>query len=262
VVSDVPVVSTPTVKPAAFSTADLSITPKSMKPGGTATVSVSVTNTGSLQGTYTVVLKINGATEDSRDVILAGGDTKSVNFTITKSQPGAYAISVDSLSASLEVQASAISSPATGTPTSSKNNTPIVVGAIIGAILGLFLALLLVQYMIRPATFSMSGLSIMPPLVTPGATAHVNVKVSNTGSKHGTYKVTMKINGVIEGSQDVTLQKGTNQVVGFTVVKNNPGIYMITIDNVSGRLVVQDQSGEESPPTDKIKPRNWPDLFH
>ena len=262
VVSDVPVVSTPTVKPAAFSTADLSITPKSMKPGGTATVSVSVTNTGSLQGTYTVVLKINGATEDSRDVILAGGDTKSVNFTITKSQPGAYAISVDSLSASLEVQASAISSPATGTPTSSKNNTPIVVGAIIGAILGLFLALLLVQYMIRPATFSMSGLSIMPPLVTPGATAHVNVKVSNTGSKHGTYKVTMKINGVIEGSQDVTLQKGTNQVVGFTVVKNNPGIYMITIDNVSGRLVVQDQSGEELPQTDKAKTRNWPGLFH
>jgi len=67
---------------------------------------------------------------------------------------------------------------------------------------------------------------------------------------------------VIEGSQDVTLQKGSNQVVGFTVVKNNPGIYMISIDNVSGRLVVQDQSGEESPPTDKIKPRNWPDLFH
>jgi hypothetical protein len=32
-------------------------------------------------------------------------------------------------------------------------------------------------------------------------------------------------------------------------VKNNPGIYMITIDNVSGRLVVQDQTEE----TDEIK---------
>jgi hypothetical protein len=126
-----------------------------------------------------------------------------------------------------------------------KSNTPIVIGAIIGAILGLFLALLLVQYMVRPAEFALSGLSIMPPLVNPGATAHVNVRVTNTGNKGGTYKVTMKVNGVTEGSQDVTLQKGGNQVVGFTVVKNNPGIYMITIDNVSGRLVVQDQTGQE-----------------
>ena len=61
--------------------------------------------------------------------------------------------------------------------------------------------------------------------------------------------MTMKVNGVTEGSQDVTLQKGGNQVVGFTVVKNNPGIYMITIDNFSGRLVVQDQTEE----TDEIK---------
>ena len=248
IVSEVPVVSTSTVKPAAFSTSALSITPAKMKPGDTATVSVSVTNTGDRQGNYIVVLKVNGSTEDSREVSLAGGETKSVNFSITKSQPGTYAIGIDTLSASLVVQAPQTSTSTEVTPPH-KSNTPIVIGAIIGAILGLFLALLLVQYMVRPAEFALSGLSIMPPLVNPGATAHVNVRVTNTGNKGGTYKVTMKVNGVTEGSQDVTLQKGGNQVVGFTVVKNNPGIYMITIDNFSGRLVVQDQTEE----TDEIK---------
>jgi hypothetical protein len=262
IVSDVPVISTPTGKPAAFSTSNLLITPTQMKPGDIATVNVTVTNTGDRQGTYIVALKVNGLTEDSHQVTLRGGETQNVNFSVTKNQAGNYAIGVDTLSATLVVQAPMNTTPVVSTTPAQKNNTPIIIGAIIGAILGLFLALLLVQYMIRPATFSMSGLSIMPALVTPGATAHVNVKVTNTGNKHGTYKVTMKVNGVIEGSQDVTLQKGSNQVVGFTVVKNNPGIYMISIDNVSGRLVVQDQSGEESPPTDKIKPRNWPDLFH
>ena len=86
----------PPLKPAEFVTSELSITPLEMKSGDTATVNGTVTNIGNKQGTCLVTFKVNGVVEDSRDIILAGGDSKSFNFTITKSQPGTYTIIVSS----------------------------------------------------------------------------------------------------------------------------------------------------------------------
>ncbi len=264
-----PPTTTPTIistttqpqKPAAFITSNLSITPVRMKPGDTATVSVIVTNTGDRQGTYKVILNVNSIAEDSRDVTLVGGESKSVTFNITKSQPGTYAISIDTLSASLVVQTQV--TPTTTPPEEKPKPTswPIIVGGIIGGMLGLFLAFLVMQYLIRPPTFKISGLAVMPPVVKPGDTATVIVKISNTGNRQGTYKAILMVNNIAEGSRDLTLPRGGSETVNFSVVKKNPGIYVISVDNVSGRLVVQEPPGTTSSQTGKIRPRNWPGLF-
>jgi len=100
----VPTTETP-LKPAEFVASGLSITPLTMKPSDTATVSVTITNTGEVQGTYKVTLKLNGITETSQDVTIAGGASEKLAFIVTRSTPGSYDISIDGLSAKLIVEA-------------------------------------------------------------------------------------------------------------------------------------------------------------
>jgi hypothetical protein len=248
-------------RPTAFTTSSLTITPSVVKPGDVLTVSVTITNTGSRLGTYTVTLKVNGIAFESRDVALAGGGTQKIDFSVTESQPGTYSLSVDTLSGTFIVQTAV---PPPTTPPAEKpkpNNWPIIIGGITGGILGLFLALLVMRYLRRPATFSISSLAIMPPVVKPGATATVLVKVTNTGNRQGTYKVVLKVNNITESSRDLSLRGGDSQTVNFTVVKNNPGIYVISIDTVSGRLVVQEPTETTSPQTGRPRPRNWPGIY-
>ena len=247
---------TTTVKPATFSTSNLTVTPLHIKPGDTVAVSVAVTNTGDLQGVYTVILKVNGVAEDSHVITLAGGDSGNVNFTITKNKVGTYAISIDTLSASLVVRAP-ITTATTQPPPADKprsTNIPVIVGGILGGIFGLVLALLLSQHLMAPVIFNISSLTIIPPVVKPGANTTVVVKITNTSNKQGTYKLVLRVNNKDESSRDVTLSKGSSETVNFTVVKNTPGIYFINIDKATGRLLVQEDPGVTSPETGEIKP--------
>jgi energy-converting hydrogenase Eha subunit A len=237
--------TTTTLKPAAFTASNLSVSPLRVKPGESATASVTITNTGGTQGTYKVNLKVNGAVEDSRDVIIAGGDSKNVNFTISKNQPGDYTISIDTLSATLTVQ-----NPETTTSTpvvkAKSSNVPFIIACIFGVLLGLILAFLIMQRKNQPASFSVSDLVIMPTTVKPGEAANVSVKITNIGRKPGSFKVVMYVNANAEGSRDITLAKGSSETVSFTVIKNNPGIYVVTIERTSSRLLVQEDTGRIS----------------
>ena len=94
----------------------------------------------------------------------------------------------------------------------------------------------------RPATFKVSDIVITPQTVKPGEAASVVAKITNTGNKQGSYKAIMFVNNNAEGSRDVTLVKGASENVTFTVAKNNPGIYVVTIEKTSSRLVVQEES--------------------
>ena len=248
--------TTTAIKPAAFITSDLTVSPLHVKPGDTVAVNVAVTNTGDLQGVYTVTLKVNGVSEDSRDIILAGGDRGNVNFTITKNKVGTYAVSIDTLSASLVVK-SPITTITTQTPPAEKpgsTNVPVIVGGILGGIFGLVLALLISQHLMTPVVFNVSSLKIIPPAVKPGAAATVVVEITNAGNKQGTYKLVLKVNNRDESSRDVTLPKGGSETVNFTVVKNSPGIYAINIGGVTGHLLVQEDPGVASPETGETRP--------
>jgi len=62
-----------------------------------------VANTGGTEGSYSVVLMINDATEAVEIVTIAAGDSQSVSFSVTKEDTGSYSIAIDDLSGTFVV---------------------------------------------------------------------------------------------------------------------------------------------------------------
>jgi len=91
------------VKPASVSASALDISPQQVKPGQDVTISINVANTGGETGPYNAVLYINGAVEDSQSVSVAGGTSKNVIFTVTKSKAGVYDVSLAGQTGQFEV---------------------------------------------------------------------------------------------------------------------------------------------------------------
>jgi hypothetical protein len=89
--------------PAAFSITNLSIQPTQVQPKEVVTITVLVSNTGGTEGSYTVVLKINGVKEAEKTVALDAGKSQEVSFSITREKAGSYSVTVDGLSGSFTV---------------------------------------------------------------------------------------------------------------------------------------------------------------
>lgn len=88
-------------KPAEFVVSDLTITPTEPHLGETITVTTYVKNIGEVEGWSLIVLRIDEATEQTENVTLAGGGTKTVTFTFTKNVEGFYNIGIGGLNQSL-----------------------------------------------------------------------------------------------------------------------------------------------------------------
>ena len=89
--------------PAAFSVSNLSTEPQEVHPNEAVTISVSVANTGSTDGSYTATLKINDVQEADETVTIAAGDTETVSFSVTRDEVGSYNVVVDGLTESFTV---------------------------------------------------------------------------------------------------------------------------------------------------------------
>ena len=90
--------------PASFSISDLVIEPEQVKPGGAVNISALLSNTGGTGGSYTVVLRISGASEAEKEVTLAAGEAERVTFSLTK-PAGSYNVSLGELQGSFIVLA-------------------------------------------------------------------------------------------------------------------------------------------------------------
>ena len=100
-------------EPAIFTTSDLTLIPKLPAEGAFFKVSVTVTNTGSSQGSYDVVLYINGIDIQDNDaiistetltisVVLAPGENTLVTFKKLILPSGYYTLVIDELEEFLE----------------------------------------------------------------------------------------------------------------------------------------------------------------
>jgi hypothetical protein len=99
--------------PAAFVVSDLTISPTEVNAGETVTISVQVINNGDLAGSSNLTLKVNNVYVASKDVLLAGGATQSVEFTVTEDVGGTYNVDVNGLTGTFTVKLP--STPATFT---------------------------------------------------------------------------------------------------------------------------------------------------
>ncbi len=91
--------------PARFVLSERTITPAEINIGEKVTISLKVTNTGDLSGSYKVSLKIDDAVVETKDVTLAGKASQTISFTVTKDVAGTYTVGIDGLSGTFKVKA-------------------------------------------------------------------------------------------------------------------------------------------------------------
>ncbi len=136
--------SEPEVADAVFRTSKLDIFPGEVDIGQMITISVQVTNTGNIGGTYQVTLEIDSKVVETQEVTLAGGASDTVTFRISEDVASTYSVNIDGLSGSFVVKPLAISesgpasnpiSPATDPPLPTQPiNRLIIYGVIIALV--------------------------------------------------------------------------------------------------------------------------------
>lgn len=91
-------------EPAEFTLSELSITPNEVDAGDEINVSVLITNSGDLEDDYEVSLRIDGVVVRTKDIVLAGGDSERVRFSITAATAGISTVIIGGLSGSFTVR--------------------------------------------------------------------------------------------------------------------------------------------------------------
>jgi len=97
--------------PAVFSLSNLTVQPVEIEAGKAVTIAITVANAGGTQGSYTVVLQINGVKEAEKSVTVAAGSSEIVTFSTTREMAGSYIVTVDGMSAGFTVVVSALPPP-------------------------------------------------------------------------------------------------------------------------------------------------------
>jgi len=94
----------PPAKPAEFEVNNLVIDPQVAEANTPVQISVNVTNIGELSGSYTAELEVNGVIADTRTVQLSGGESTTLQFTVTHSAKGAYTVKVGNLTGTFSIE--------------------------------------------------------------------------------------------------------------------------------------------------------------
>jgi len=94
------------------------------------------------------------------------------------------------------------------------------------------------RVVIKPAAFTLGSVNISPAEVAVGETVNIRISVANSGGQSGIYKVTLKINGMVEGSREVTVAAGQSEEVSFTISKDVAGSYSVDVNGVIRSFVV------------------------
>ncbi|MBA7659320.1 hypothetical protein ES703_67297 [subsurface metagenome] len=120
--------------PATFSLSDLYIQPAEVQSQEAVTITVLVVNTGGMEGSHTIVLKIEGVKEAEKKVTVAAGDSRSVSFSVSREDAGSYSVAVGELSGSFTL----VALPAP--PVAPALNWPLL-GGVVAAVWGLLIYL-------------------------------------------------------------------------------------------------------------------------
>ena len=155
----------PAIKPAEFQVTELTVSPSSVMVDEIVEISVKLTNVGEASGTYTVNLKIDDATHETKDVTLPGGATDVVVFEVIETNSGTYNVEIDGLSESFTVE------------------SPIVASDKI----------------------DLTRMFVSPYEVWEGETVTVTAKVNNNASEEGVLAVRVIVGGEVLETKQVTL---------------------------------------------------------
>ncbi len=110
------------------------------------------------------------------------------------------------------------------------------------------------------ATFTASNLLVMPAEVDVGEPVNIVLSVTNTGGQSGSLVVRLKINGLVEAIEEVTIAAGNSELVSFNIVKNTAGTYSLEVAGFTGVFTVREEPAPpvvtppSPPPTTTLPP--------
>jgi hypothetical protein len=91
-----------------------------------------------------------------------------------------------------------------------------------------------------PPDWRLSNLAINPDDVDVCETAVITATLTNAGGSRGGYTAELKIDGITNQAQKLTLSAGANCVLCFRVSKGLPGTYNVTLGDLSGQFTVKE----------------------
>lgn len=215
-------------RPAAFTVAELSITPQEVTSGVDVNITVLISNTGDLTASYEAILKIDNAIAQTKEITLDGGDSRTVSFSMRAGTAGEHTVSIGDLVGTFKVKTLEVP-PA-----------PITAAA--------------------PPNFITSDLSVTPRVAELGEQITISVVVSNTGGTEGSYDVVLEIDGAQEAVATIILGAGESKSVTFTVAKGKEGVHFVDVGGRVAQFTVVAPPPPAPAPVEPLplqSPTNW-----
>jgi hypothetical protein len=91
-----------------------------------------------------------------------------------------------------------------------------------------------------PPDFRLSNLEINPTKADICENVVVTAKVTNFGASQGIYTAVLKIDGVTNQTQKLTVPAGAYCMLCFKISKSLPGTYTVSLGDLSSQLVVNE----------------------
>jgi hypothetical protein len=203
--------------PAIFEVSNLTSNPSEVNVGEPVVISATVKNNGDLEDNYTAVLKIDGETENTKNVTLAGGAAETVSFTVVKSVAKTYDVEIDGSTTSFSVVTPdfeiSSNSASKSISQSSSGTITITVTSVGGFNSPVSLS---VSGLPSGASTSFSSTSVSP--TSNGQTSTLTITVGSTVST-GTYALTITgTSGSLSHSTTVSLTVTTSPDVEVKVI--------------------------------------------
>ncbi|HUW68181.1 MAG TPA: S-layer protein domain-containing protein, partial [Candidatus Nanoarchaeia archaeon] len=82
---------------------NLTIEPRIVQPGQIVNITAEAANFGTIRDSDTAILKINGKTEDTRELLLGPGETVKLSFTANKTKSGTYRVELNEKTGTFKV---------------------------------------------------------------------------------------------------------------------------------------------------------------
>jgi uncharacterized membrane protein len=89
---------------ASFTVSDLIISPTQIEEGQSVEISVTIKNTGDLTANYSLIMHVNNSPFGKRQVLLTGGESVNIHFTVNNTIPGTNTVDVNGIAGSFIVK--------------------------------------------------------------------------------------------------------------------------------------------------------------
>lgn len=91
-------------------------------------------------------------------------------------------------------------------------------------------------------SFNISNFTLNSTIIDINNSLTISARVNNNGTASGSYQLDLKLDDILLESKTVTLEAGESTVVEFTSTLDQPGTYIIKLNNLSASILVKNAS--------------------